>query len=185
MQRVSRRPWLAGPIVSGQELDGRAEPVRNPADTPEVVGSVRTAGATQVDAALAAAAGAQPQWNEAGAQTRAAMLERAADLFEENLHEFVAMCVREAGKTVPDSIAEVREAVDFLRYYAAGARRTSGRRCACRARPARATRCRCTAAACSPASVRGISRSRSSPARSPRRSPRATPWLRSPPSRRR
>jgi RHH-type proline utilization regulon transcriptional repressor/proline dehydrogenase/delta 1-pyrroline-5-carboxylate dehydrogenase len=126
MQRVSRRPWLAGPIVSGQELDGPAEPVRNPADTTEVVGTVRTAGVAQVDAAVGAAASAQSQWNEAGAGARAAVLDRAAELFDANLHELVAMCVREAGKTVPDSVAEVREAVDFLRYYAARARQDFG-----------------------------------------------------------
>jgi RHH-type proline utilization regulon transcriptional repressor/proline dehydrogenase/delta 1-pyrroline-5-carboxylate dehydrogenase len=122
MERVSRRPWLASPVVSGQELDGHAEPVRNPADTTEVVGTVRTATSDQVAVAVAAAAQAQPGWNDAGAEARAAVLDRAADLFDANLHEFVAMCVREAGKTVPDSIAEVREAVDFLRYYAARAR---------------------------------------------------------------
>jgi RHH-type proline utilization regulon transcriptional repressor/proline dehydrogenase/delta 1-pyrroline-5-carboxylate dehydrogenase len=126
MQRISRRPWLACPVVSGQELDGHAEPVRNPADTAEVVGTVRTATAEQVEAAVTAAFRAQPAWNDAGAQARAAVLDRAADLFDANLHEFVAMCVREAGKTVPDSIAEVREAVDFLRYYAARTRADFG-----------------------------------------------------------
>jgi RHH-type proline utilization regulon transcriptional repressor/proline dehydrogenase/delta 1-pyrroline-5-carboxylate dehydrogenase len=122
MQQVSRRPWRAGPVVEGHELDGHAEPVRNPANMADVVGTVHAATARQVEAAVAAAHRAQPQWNDAGADVRAAALDRAADLFEANLHEFVAMCVREAGKTVPDSIAEVREAVDFLRYYAARAR---------------------------------------------------------------
>jgi RHH-type transcriptional regulator, proline utilization regulon repressor / proline dehydrogenase / delta 1-pyrroline-5-carboxylate dehydrogenase len=126
MQRVSRRPWLAGPVVSGEEQEGSSQPVRNPANTSEVVGTVRTAAPSQVEAAVGAAARAQPAWNHAGAEVRAAALERAADLFESNLHEFVAMCVREAGKTVPDSIAEVREAVDFLRYYAARARADFG-----------------------------------------------------------
>jgi RHH-type proline utilization regulon transcriptional repressor/proline dehydrogenase/delta 1-pyrroline-5-carboxylate dehydrogenase len=126
MQRVSHRPWLAGPMVAGLELEGHAEPVRNPADTAEVVGTVRTATPDQVDTAIAAAVRAQPEWNEAGAEARAAVLDRAADLFESNLHELMAMCVREAGKSVPDSIAEVREAVDFLRYYAARAREDFG-----------------------------------------------------------
>jgi len=113
-------------MVAGLELEGHAEPVRNPADTAEVVGTVRTATADQVDTAIAAAVRAQPEWNEAGAEARAAVLDRAADLFESNLHELMAMCVREAGKSVPDSIAEVREAVDFLRYYAARAREDFG-----------------------------------------------------------
>jgi RHH-type proline utilization regulon transcriptional repressor/proline dehydrogenase/delta 1-pyrroline-5-carboxylate dehydrogenase len=122
MQRVSRRPWLAGPVVSGRELDGPAEPIRNPARTDEVVGTVRTASAAHVAEAVAAAALAQPSWDASGAGHRAGVLERAADLFDASTEELVAMCVREAGKTVPDSIAEVREAVDFLRYYAARAR---------------------------------------------------------------
>jgi RHH-type proline utilization regulon transcriptional repressor/proline dehydrogenase/delta 1-pyrroline-5-carboxylate dehydrogenase len=126
MQRVSHRPWLAGPMVGGLELEGHAEPVRNPADTAEVVGTVQTATPDQVDTAIAAAVRGQPEWNDAGAGARAAVLDRAADLFESNLHELVAMCVREAGKSVPDSIAEVREAVDFLRYYAARSREDFG-----------------------------------------------------------
>jgi RHH-type proline utilization regulon transcriptional repressor/proline dehydrogenase/delta 1-pyrroline-5-carboxylate dehydrogenase len=122
MERVSRRPWQSAPIIAGRELAGPAEPVRNPADVAEVVGTVRTASTDQVEAAIAAACRAQPGWNDAGAGDRAAALERAADLFEANLPELVAMCVREAGKTIPDGVAEVREAVDFLRYYAARAR---------------------------------------------------------------
>jgi RHH-type proline utilization regulon transcriptional repressor/proline dehydrogenase/delta 1-pyrroline-5-carboxylate dehydrogenase len=126
MERVSRRPWLAAPIVGGQELDGHAEPVRNPAGTTEVVGTVRTAQAGQVEEAIGRAAAAQPGWDAQGPEPRALALERAADLFEESLPELVAMCVREAGKTVPDAVAEIREAVDFLRYYAARARRDFG-----------------------------------------------------------
>ena len=126
MQRVSRRRWLAGPIVAGEELEGHGEPVRNPADDGELVGTVAMADVVQVNDALAAASRAQLGWNEAGAGARAGILERAAGLFEADLHELVAMCVREAGKTVPDSIAEVREAVDFLRYYAARARADFG-----------------------------------------------------------
>ena len=69
---------------------------------------------------------AQPGWDATPAAERAAMLERAADLYEANLPELLAMCVREAGKTIPDSVAEIREAVDFLRYYAARARAEFG-----------------------------------------------------------
>jgi RHH-type transcriptional regulator, proline utilization regulon repressor / proline dehydrogenase / delta 1-pyrroline-5-carboxylate dehydrogenase len=126
MQRVSRRPWRAGPIISGQERDTQPEPVRNPANTTEMVGTAGAAEVAHVHDAISAAAAAQPGWNEAGAEARAGALERAADLFEADLPELVAMCVREAGKTVPDSIAEVREAVDFLRYYAARARADFG-----------------------------------------------------------
>jgi len=127
MQHVSRRPWVAGPLVGGRELEGESESVRNPANVAEVVGTVRTARAEHVSEAIGIAASAQPDWDAAGAEPRAAALDRAADLYEQNLPELVAMCVREAGKTVPDSIAEVREAVDFLRYYAARAREDFGK----------------------------------------------------------
>jgi RHH-type transcriptional regulator, proline utilization regulon repressor / proline dehydrogenase / delta 1-pyrroline-5-carboxylate dehydrogenase len=127
MEHVSRRPWVAEPCIAGKVVGGPEQAVRNPANTAEVVGSVVATTAAQVDEAIAVAARAQPDWDAAGPEPRAAALERAADLFEQSTHELVAMCVREAGKTVPDSIAEVREAVDFLRYYAARAREDFGK----------------------------------------------------------
>jgi RHH-type proline utilization regulon transcriptional repressor/proline dehydrogenase/delta 1-pyrroline-5-carboxylate dehydrogenase len=123
MERVSRRPWLAHPIVGGEERDGPQDTVRNPANAGEVVGSVGSATPTQVRQAIDVAVRAQPDWDNTAAAERAGALERAADLFEEHMPELVAMCVREAGKTIPDSVAEVREAVDFLRYYAARTRK--------------------------------------------------------------
>jgi len=97
--------------------------VRNPASTDEQIGQVTNADAGSVDAAITAALAAQEDWDAAGGEQRAAVLERAAQLFEEHTAAFTARCVREAGKTLPDAIGEVREAVDFLRYYAARARR--------------------------------------------------------------
>ena len=126
MQRVSRRPWLAGPVIGGEELAGPPQAVRNPANTAEVVGTVGTTSAELVGRAIGIAAAAQPGWDADGPGPRAAALERAAELYERSLPELVAMCVREAGKTVPDSIAEVREAVDFLRYYATRSREDFG-----------------------------------------------------------
>jgi RHH-type proline utilization regulon transcriptional repressor/proline dehydrogenase/delta 1-pyrroline-5-carboxylate dehydrogenase len=126
MDKVSRREWVAGPIVSGRELDAPTTPIRNPADLGEVVGTVGSATPQQVDQAIDAAAAAQPSWDATPAEERAATLDRAADLYEENLPELLAMCVREAGKTIPDGVAEIREAVDFLRYYAARARAEFG-----------------------------------------------------------
>jgi RHH-type proline utilization regulon transcriptional repressor/proline dehydrogenase/delta 1-pyrroline-5-carboxylate dehydrogenase len=127
MDKVSRREWVAGPNVSGRELDAPATPLRNPANLEEVVGSIGSASAQQVDQAVQAAFHAQPGWDATAADERAAALERAADLYEENLPELLARCVREAGKSIPDGVAEVREAVDFLRYYAARARAEFGR----------------------------------------------------------
>src|SRR6185436_10113959 len=87
------------------------------------IGVVTNADAATVDAAIDAAVRAQGDWDDAGGEHRAAVLERAAQLYEEHTAALVARCVREAGKTLPDALGEVREAVDFLRYYAARARR--------------------------------------------------------------
>ena len=78
-------------------------------------------------AALALALDAFPAWDGLGGDARAARLERAADLFEAARPELMRLAIREAGKTIPDAVAEIREAVDFLRYYAAEARRLCSR----------------------------------------------------------
>ena len=116
------KPWQAAPLVPGANPAGAALPVTNPADTREVVGQWLAADAATVQKALANAVAAQPAWNRTPAASRAAILEHAADQLEARMPEFMALCVKEAGKSLPDSIAEVREAVDFLRYYAKQAR---------------------------------------------------------------
>ena len=121
--RASQQPWSAAPIVSGQARAGAGSALFNPADTSEQIGSCIAADAGAVDSAIAAAVVAQEDWDALGGERRAAVLERAATLYEEHTAALVARCVREAGKTLPDAIGEVREAVDFLRYYAARARR--------------------------------------------------------------
>jgi RHH-type proline utilization regulon transcriptional repressor/proline dehydrogenase/delta 1-pyrroline-5-carboxylate dehydrogenase len=113
---------VAAPLVGGEELGGSTDSLRNPANHADVVGSVTNATAEHVRAAVDIAVRAQPAWDATPAGVRGDTLDKAADLFEESTAELVAMCVREAGKSVPDGIAEVREAVDFLRYYAARAR---------------------------------------------------------------
>jgi RHH-type proline utilization regulon transcriptional repressor/proline dehydrogenase/delta 1-pyrroline-5-carboxylate dehydrogenase len=90
------------------------------------VGEVIEADAQLVDAALSAACRAQPAWNRRPATERAEILVEAARLFESNRDALLALCIREAGKTLPDALAELREAVDFLRYYAQQARRDFG-----------------------------------------------------------
>jgi RHH-type proline utilization regulon transcriptional repressor/proline dehydrogenase/delta 1-pyrroline-5-carboxylate dehydrogenase len=89
------------------------------------VGVVVGANAETVDAAIATAHAAQPDWNRSGAGARATILERAADLFESARGDLIALLVREGGKALPDSVSEWREAVDYLRYYAARAREMS------------------------------------------------------------
>ena len=93
--------------------------MRDPADRRRVVGRVEFASADTARRALEAASAFAPRWSATPAAERAALLKRAADLLEADRAELVARCVAETGKTVPDSLAEVREAVDLLRYYAA------------------------------------------------------------------
>ncbi len=116
--------WTAWPRVGTGTARADAEGVARyePADRRNVVGHVVDATANDIDAAFAAADAAFPAWSASDAEERAAMLDRASDLFESNLPELMALCIREAGKTLPDAVAEIREAVDFLRYYAARAR---------------------------------------------------------------
>ncbi|HEY5807880.1 MAG TPA: bifunctional proline dehydrogenase/L-glutamate gamma-semialdehyde dehydrogenase PutA [Povalibacter sp.] len=124
--QASRNSWRATPIVSGKPLGGQSQAVTNPANRSEVIGTITSASEANVTAAIDAAVAAQPAWNATPAGERAEILARAANLFEEHLPEFVAYCIREGGRTIPDSIAEVREAVDFLRYYASRARAEFG-----------------------------------------------------------
>ncbi len=86
-------------------------------------GALRFAGRCRARV-LARAADAWPAWNLLGVEPRAACLERAADLLQSRRADYLSLLVREAGKTLPDAIAEWREAIDFCRYYAAEARRT-------------------------------------------------------------
>ncbi len=121
------RPATAAPIVGGEEQSGPSRPVTSPAATARIVGTVTEADPALVSRAIGLAAAAQPEWNLVPATARAGMLRDAADRLERDAARFIALCVAEAGKTVPDSISEVREAVDFLRYYAARAEEGFGR----------------------------------------------------------
>ncbi|MGH8428408.1 MAG: bifunctional proline dehydrogenase/L-glutamate gamma-semialdehyde dehydrogenase PutA [Gammaproteobacteria bacterium] len=111
--------WRAAPIVGGAERSGRARTVPDPADNRRIVGEVADADAAAVTEAIGIAQTAQPRWDATPAEERAAILARAADLLEARMPEFMALCVREAGKSIPDGVAEVCEAVDHLRYNAA------------------------------------------------------------------
>jgi len=101
---------------------GEAVPVTDPTDLRRVVGHVVEATTDDVARALDLASAAAPGWAATPAAERAACLDRVADLLEADMTALMALAVREAGKTLPDAVAEVREAVDFCRYYAARAR---------------------------------------------------------------
>ncbi|MDH3748352.1 MAG: bifunctional proline dehydrogenase/L-glutamate gamma-semialdehyde dehydrogenase PutA [Gammaproteobacteria bacterium] len=122
MQASMSKAFAAAPIVGGKRTDGDEVPSVNPANTSDIVGVCKLARPEHVDRALDAAISAQPAWDRLPADERAAVLERAADLYEANMTELLGLCVAEAGKIIPDAVSELREAVDFLRYYAQQAR---------------------------------------------------------------
>jgi RHH-type proline utilization regulon transcriptional repressor/proline dehydrogenase/delta 1-pyrroline-5-carboxylate dehydrogenase len=113
-----RRPWTSAPIIGGVEQTGAAEPVLDPSDRRRQVGSVVSAGAEELDRALTRASRSAPSWDRMPATERAVILEAAGDLYEDRTAELMALITREGGRTIPAALAEVREAVDYLRYYA-------------------------------------------------------------------
>ena len=113
------RHYVAAPLVDGPVAVAGALNIVNPAQSADIVGQVTDATTADVDTALQAATMAAPGWEGLGNAARADILARVADLFELDRGELMALAVREAGKSLPNAIAEVREAVDFLRYYAA------------------------------------------------------------------
>ena len=116
--------WQTGPLLAGgMERRREVRKVFNPARPAELVGEVAFADETDVDSAFAAALAAQRNWSGRPAAERASVLERAAWLYERNAPELMALACREGGKTWLDTIGELREAVDFLRYYAGEAKR--------------------------------------------------------------
>ncbi|MEN3971399.1 bifunctional proline dehydrogenase/L-glutamate gamma-semialdehyde dehydrogenase PutA [Sphingomicrobium sp. XHP0235] len=96
--------------------------ITSPHDDRIEVGIAAESTENAIDRAMHTAAAAQPGWDQMGGEARARLLDKAADLFEEHRETLFSLCIREAGKTLPDAILEVREAVDFLRYYASEAR---------------------------------------------------------------
>ncbi len=123
LARSAAGPWQAAPIVDGQRKAGTPTEQRDPSDRRSVVGRVVQASAEDAARAVNVASGFQREWNETPVAERAAILRRAAELYEAEAPELIARCVAEAGKRIEDAVAEVREAVDFLRYYANEAER--------------------------------------------------------------
>jgi RHH-type transcriptional regulator, proline utilization regulon repressor / proline dehydrogenase / delta 1-pyrroline-5-carboxylate dehydrogenase len=116
---VQHRNWVAHPLVDGSvAMDAAPQPVINPAQQDDMVGQVSEAGVADVETALDAAGRYAMDWQTTAPSIRADALYRAADLFEGHRLELMALAIREAGKSLPNALAEVREAVDFLRYYA-------------------------------------------------------------------
>ncbi len=115
----SQQELLAAPLLHGQVTASNARDIRNPADHSDIVGQVIEAGPQDVQTALEQAEAYAIDWQTTAPVERAAVLKKAADLLEAQTLDFMALAIREAGKSLPNALAEVREAVDFLRYYAA------------------------------------------------------------------
>src|SRR3546814_2410137 len=118
MESIRADAHHAAPMIGGNARDGESRPVLDPADTRRVAGTVVDATPTDVADAIARAVAAQPYWNARPVAERAACLERAADAIEADREALMTLAVSEAGKSVADALAEVREAIDFCRYYA-------------------------------------------------------------------
>ncbi len=128
MEAALKPSFEAGPIVNGDVTAGGAGAalVICPHDRRQRLGTVRVATTAHIEAAVSTAARASHGWDRMGGAARAKILEHAADLFERDRSRLMAVLVREAGKTLPNAMGDVREAVDFLRYYAVEARRLFG-----------------------------------------------------------
>ena len=119
LDALQGKSWIAKPTLGS----GKGRSVTSPQDRRVEVGTVFEASAEDVNRMVEAGHAAQLDWDRLGGEARARLLERTADLYEERREDFYSLCIREAGKSLPDSILEVREAVDFLRFYASEARR--------------------------------------------------------------
>jgi RHH-type proline utilization regulon transcriptional repressor/proline dehydrogenase/delta 1-pyrroline-5-carboxylate dehydrogenase len=112
------KTWLAQPLTAAGEGTTTRREVVNPADTEDIVGEVFDADCETVAASIQHAVNGLADWSGSAVKSRAECLRRIADLYEQNAAEMFALLAREAGKTWLDAIGEVREAVDFARYYA-------------------------------------------------------------------
>jgi len=118
VMEVAKRAHRAAPIIGGERQAGESRPVHNPASRKHIVGEVVEAVPGHIEDALARASAAEGGWDAGGMEVRAQCLERVAELMELNIHDLIGLIAFEAGRTIDDALDEVREAVDFCRYYA-------------------------------------------------------------------
>ncbi len=123
MAQFSERVWSATPYGQSQWVHEQAESRFSPVDTSKLVGQVLHSKRDDIPHVIADVADRFPAWNHTSAEDRAALLLRIADAYENNLVELIVLMIRETGKTIIDALAEVREAIDFCRYYANAALR--------------------------------------------------------------
>ncbi|GAC1043492.1 trifunctional transcriptional regulator/proline dehydrogenase/L-glutamate gamma-semialdehyde dehydrogenase [Rhizobium sp. No.120] len=122
LQASAARDWIANPLLADGSERGVARAVFNPADHGDVVGHVTELEPQDAPEVMRLAAAAAERWAAVSPAERAAILERAADLMQSEMPVLVGLTIREAGKSAANAVGEIREAIDFLRYYAAQAR---------------------------------------------------------------
>ena len=126
LKETAARHWHATPLLGEREGQGATRDVLNPADRHDSVGQVTELAAADAVGVVQVAHAAAGQWSAVTPAERAACLERAADIMEARIDVLMGIAMREAGKTAANAVGEVREAVDFLRYYAEQAKKTLG-----------------------------------------------------------
>ena len=126
MERFREGIWLARPTGYSEWEHEDTRSVRNPAHMQHEVGTVLQTNPDWIPYAVEQVSATADSWGQTSAEERARILNRIADSYENNSAELIALMVRETGKTVIDALAEVREAVDFCRYYANEAVRVDG-----------------------------------------------------------
>jgi RHH-type proline utilization regulon transcriptional repressor/proline dehydrogenase/delta 1-pyrroline-5-carboxylate dehydrogenase len=122
VEQFHSQSWQAGPIINGIKRVDAPYSIVSPADKNRVVGQCTETIKEEVQIALQSAADAQPAWQNIGAVARSQILDQAADLLEQQTETLTTLISFEAGRTLGDGLSEVREAVDFCRYYALQAR---------------------------------------------------------------
>lgn len=123
-ERYRDTQWQSQPVVGAKiDSNGSERTIFNPALPSEIVGSVVEAEPEQIELAIETAVDNRAAWQSCSTEKRAKLLERIGNCYEEHCHELFALMAREAGKCLPDCVAELREAVDFCRYYAAESHR--------------------------------------------------------------
>lgn len=122
MEQAVQQQWEASPVIAGKNSLHTAKAIVSPTDIDRIVGHVHEATAEDIEQALTQATRAKAAWANTAIEERAACLERAADLLEKNRPVLMTLLCNEGGKQIVDCVSEVREAVDFCRYYAMRAR---------------------------------------------------------------
>lgn len=123
LDKAKKQQWQAGSIVNGKTLTtAQTKAVRSPSNLEHIVGHVSSASEADVETALSSANNAAKSWAKVPVTERAAILERAAELFQEAMPTLINLLNQEAGKCIPDCISEIRETIDYCRYYAYRAR---------------------------------------------------------------